>query len=141
MLELLIAVSAAAFGAVLAIIAFVAWAVRREDARLSMAEDAPGPMTRAVRRLLGLHVMGIAGPARPAYHTGRRTGRAADWPAHGRDRESRPAYWNDPSGDWPGHGTYGYQDRPAYRIDPPDDWPPDPARARRDATLPAGPRS
>lgn len=141
MLELLIAVSAAVFGAVLAIIAFVAWAVRREDACLSMAEDAPGPITKAVRRLLGLHVMGIAGPARPTYHAGRRTSWAADWPAHGTDREDRPGYWNDSSGDWPGDGTYVYQDRPAYRIDPPDDWPPDPARPRREATLPAGPRS
>lgn len=141
MLELLIVVSAAAFGAVLAIIAFVAWAVSHEDACLSMAEDAPGPITKAVRRLLGLHVMGIAGPARPAYYAGRHTGRTADWPAHGRDREIRPGYWNDPAGDWPADGRYGYEDRPAYRIDPPDDWPPDPAWPRHDATLPAGPRS
>lgn len=152
MLELLIAVSGAAFGAVLAIIAFVAWAVRREDACLSMAEDAPGPITRAVRRILGLHVMGVTGPARPAYYPRRRsdrptgparppyrTGRPTDWPAHG-GREGRPAYWNDPSGDWPAHGTDDREDRPAYRIDPPDDWPPDPARPRRDTALPAGPR-
>jgi hypothetical protein len=139
MLELLFAVSGAAFGAVLAIIALVAWAVRREDACLSMAEDAPGPITRAVRRLLGLHVMGVAGPARPGY-SGRRTGRPADWPAYGSGREGRPAYWNDPPGDWRADGTDGHGDRPAYRIDPPDDWPPDPARPRRDATLPAGPR-
>ena len=141
MLELLIAVSGAAFGAVMAIIAFVAWAVRREDACLSMAEDASGPITRAVRRLLGLHVMGLAGPARPAYHAGGRTSRRADWPAHGSGRDNRPAYWNDPSGNWPDGGTSDHEDRPAYRIDPPDDWPPDPARPRRDAALPAGPRS
>lgn len=141
MFELLIAVSGAAFGAVLAIIAFVAWAVRREDACLSMAEDAPGPITRAVRRLLGLHVMGLAGPARPAYHAGRRTSRRADWPTHGSGRGNRPAYWNDPSGSWPADGTSDHEDQPAYRIDPPDDWPPDPARPRPDAALPAGPRS
>lgn len=154
MFELLIAVSGAAFGAVLAIIAFVAWAVRREDACLSMAEEAPGPITRAVRRLLGLHVMGVAGPARPAYYPGRHpdrpsgpargshgAGRPADWPAHGSGREGRrPAYWNDPSWDWPAHDTDGHQDRPGYRIDPPDDWPPDPAHPRHAATLPAGPR-
>jgi hypothetical protein len=139
MFELLIAVSGAAFGAVLAIIAFVAWAVRREDACLSMAEDAPGPITRAVRRLLGLHVMGVTGPARPAYHTDRRASRRADWPAHGRD--SRPDYWNDPSRTWPADGASDHEDRPAYRIDPPDDWPPDGTRPRRDAALPAGPRS
>jgi hypothetical protein len=150
MFELLIAVSGAAFGAVLAIIALVAWAVRREDACLSMAEEAPGPITRGVRRLLGLHVMGVAGPARPAYYPGRpgqalrpQGGRRpADWPAHGSDRQGRPAYWNDPSGDWPAGGADGHDDRPAYRIDPPDDWPPDQARPRRDTTtLPAGQRS
>ena len=148
MLELLIAVSAAAFGAVLAIIAFVAWAVRREDACLSMAEDAPGPITKAVRRLLGLHVMGLAGPARPAYY-GRRpaspgrpaypAGRPADWLAHGTGREGRPGYGNDRSWDRPAHYSDDREDRPAYRIDPPDDWPPDPARPRRDASLPAAP--
>jgi hypothetical protein len=149
MFQLLIAVSGAAFGAALAIIAFVAWAVRREDACLSMAEEAPGPITRAVRRLLGLHVIGVAGPARPSYYPGRTgparrprgTGRPADWPAHGSDRQGRPTYWNDPSRDWPADGTDGHEDRPTYRIDPPDDWPPDPARSRRAATLPAGPRS
>lgn len=64
MLELLIVVSAAAFGAVGAIIGFVAWAVRHEDARLSLADRASGPVTHGVRRLLGVHVMGVPGPAR-----------------------------------------------------------------------------
>ena len=90
MFELLIAVSGATFGAVLAIIAFVAWAVRREDAYLSMAEEAPGPVARSVRRLLGLHVMGLAGPARPAYHPRRRGSRA-----------DQPTYRIDPPDDWP----------------------------------------
>jgi hypothetical protein len=154
MFELLIAVSGAVFAATLAVIAFVSWAIRREDACLSMAEEAPGPITRAVRRLLGLHVMGLTGPARPAYYPGRRpdrlgsarrpqgSGRTANWPAHGIDRQARPAYWDDPSWDWPADGTDGREDRPSYRIDPPDDWPPDPDpdRPRRDAIVPAGPR-
>jgi hypothetical protein len=156
MFELLIAVSAAVLGGALVIITFVAWAVRREDACLSMAEEAPGPITRSVRRLLGLHVMGVAGPVRPAYYSGRHPDRLGparrphvsrqtvdwppDWPAHHGDRQSRPAYWNDPSWDRPAEGTGGREDRPTYPLDPPDDWPPDPARPRRRAPLPAGPR-
>lgn len=65
MFGLLIVIAAAAFGAVAAVILLVAWAVRREDAYLTMADPPAGPLTLAVRRLLGLHAKGITGPARP----------------------------------------------------------------------------
>jgi hypothetical protein len=69
MFVLLIAVAAAVFGATAAIVLLVAWAVRREDACLTMADPPSGPVTLAVRRLLGLQAMGIAGPARPGTAT------------------------------------------------------------------------
>jgi len=59
MFGLLIVAAAAIFGAVAAIILLVAWAVRREDACLTMADLPPGRAAHVVRRLLDLHVVGV----------------------------------------------------------------------------------
>jgi hypothetical protein len=65
MLDLLTAICAAAFGATVAVITLVAWAVRREDACLTMTSTSRDPVLRGVRRLLGVHVMGMTSTARP----------------------------------------------------------------------------
>jgi hypothetical protein len=65
MLDLLTVICAAAFGATVAVITLVAWAIHREDACLTMTDHAQDPVFRGVRRMLGVHVMGMTGPARP----------------------------------------------------------------------------
>jgi hypothetical protein len=69
MLGLIIAITAAAFGAVVTVILLVAWGIRREDAWLTMGSPAPDRLTSAVRRLNGLYTLGISAPGedqRPA---------------------------------------------------------------------------
>jgi hypothetical protein len=62
MLGLLIAIVAAAFGAVVTVILLVAWGIRREDAWLTMGSPPPDRLTRVVRRMTGLYTLGIAAP-------------------------------------------------------------------------------
>jgi hypothetical protein len=75
MFGLLIAIAAAIFGAVAAIILLIAWAVRGEDVDRTMADPPPGLAAHAVRRLLGLHATGVAPPGQD-QHPGRRNGAA-----------------------------------------------------------------
>jgi len=50
-----------ASGVLAGIIGVVAVAIRREDRNLTMTGEAPGTVTRAARRLTGLHVRAPTG--------------------------------------------------------------------------------
>jgi hypothetical protein len=78
MFGLIIAISAAAFGAATAVILLVAWGIRREDAWLTMGSPAPDRITRSVRRLNGLYTLGIAAPGEDQQPTPRPRPRTAE---------------------------------------------------------------
>lgn len=73
MLGLFIAAGAATIVALAAIIAIMAWAIRREDACLTMTGPAPTRTTRVVRGMLGVYTTGLSGPVQ-AHPPVRRTG-------------------------------------------------------------------
>jgi hypothetical protein len=98
MFGLLIAIAAATFGAVAAIILLIAWAVRGEDGGRTMAGPPPGLVTHAVRRLLGLHATGVAPPGQD-QHPGRRHGSGYTATGQVNDGAGRP------HNDTTGHGT------------------------------------
>jgi len=95
MFGLLIVIAAAAAMTMAAVILLVAWAVRREDAYLTMADPAPGRAAHFVRRLLGLYAIGVASPGQD-QHTPR-DGGPAPWP----DPGDLPADWPGPRGPGP----------------------------------------
>jgi hypothetical protein len=90
MFGLLLVIAAVAIGTVAAVILLVAWAVRREDTGLTMVNPAPGRVTYAVRRLLGLYSTGLAAPAWPDHEQ-----YPADRPE---PRGLGPARWDTPVG-------------------------------------------
>jgi hypothetical protein len=109
MFGLLIVIAAAAIGAALAVILLVAWAVRQEDSSLTMVDPAPDRVAYAVRRLLGLHTIGVASPGQD-QHTIQRGHRPAGYasPASpigddlgGQDPDHLPADWPGPRGPGP----------------------------------------
>lgn len=95
MFGLLIVFAAAAFGAVAAVILLVAWAIRREDACLTMVGPAPSRAAHFVRRLLGLYAIGVASPGQD-QHTP-----PAGGPARWQDSDGLPAGWPGPRGPGP----------------------------------------
>jgi hypothetical protein len=79
MIILLTVIAALIAGAPLAAVVLVTLASRREETALSIAGRAPGPLTRAARRVVAFHARGIS---RPASRAGARRGhRRADDPA------------------------------------------------------------
>jgi hypothetical protein len=79
MITLLTVIAALIAGAPLAAVVLVTVASRREETALSIAGRAPGPLTRAARRVVAFHARGIS---RPASRAGARRGyRGADDPA------------------------------------------------------------
>ncbi|HEY2579175.1 MAG TPA: hypothetical protein VGI74_22945 [Streptosporangiaceae bacterium] len=97
MFGLLIVIAAVtiAIGATAAVIVLVAWAVRREDHSLTMADPAPSRAAHTVRRLLGLYATGVATPGQD-QHTVR-----GDDPGPWQDPDDSPADWPGPRGPGP----------------------------------------
>jgi hypothetical protein len=62
MIILLTVIAAVIVGVPLAAVALVTVASRREDTARSIAGQAPGPLTRAARRVLAFHAVGISRP-------------------------------------------------------------------------------
>ena len=63
MIIMLTVIAALIAGAPLAAVVLVTVASRREDTALSIAGRAPGPLTRAARRVVAFHARGIRRPA------------------------------------------------------------------------------
>jgi hypothetical protein len=79
MIILLTVIAALIAGAPLAGVVLVTMASRREETALSIADRAPGPLTRAARRVVAFHARGISRPA--SRVSARRGHRRADDPA------------------------------------------------------------
>ena len=95
MFGLLIVIAIVITGSVAAVVALVAWAIRREDTYLTMVDPAPGRAAHFVRRLVGLYAIGVASPGQD-QHTPRDRG-----PAPGQDPDDLPADGPGPRGPGP----------------------------------------
>lgn len=89
MFGLLIVIAAVAIVAVTTVILLVAWAIRREETHFTMVDPAPGRAAHFVRRILGLHAIGVASPGQDQHMV----------------RGSDSGAWQGPEdllADWPG---------------------------------------